>query len=233
HDRILRMLQVVNDQLVVEEKGLHSIEKFLVARRIMYWQVYLHKTVLSAELMAKHIVTLLRREKASKRSGFLAPELEYFFSHTVGLEYFKNNFEDVLPHFEKLDDVSIDYSIKQLQLYPSGPLQFLTFNLMNRILHKLQWSDSPIEAKVMEETVNKCAAQYGWTPDEARKVIWEGSESNAIYNRDTDEIQILTKDQVIKPFSSFLETPISIALNRKFFICYPRKNRARNHSAEA
>jgi len=75
HDRILRMLQVVDDQLVVEEKGLYSIEKFLVARRIMYWQVYLHKTVLSAELMARRIINLLRKEDTSRRHPYISPDL--------------------------------------------------------------------------------------------------------------------------------------------------------------
>lgn len=228
HDRILRMLQVVDDQLVVEEKGLHSIEKFLVARRIMYWQVYLHKTVLSAELMAKHIVTLLRNENKSERSYFIAPELEYFFSHDVDLDYFKNNFEEVLSNFEKLDDVSIDYSIKKLQQYHTGPIQFLTSNLMNRVLHKLQWSDQPFQSKEVEDVISRSANQYGWSMVNARELVWEGSESNSIYNRDIDEIKILTKDHSIRPFSSFLEIPIRIVSNRKYFICYPRKIKSEN-----
>lgn len=222
HDRILRMLQVVDDQLVVEEKGLHSIEKFLVARRIMYWQVYLHKTVLSAELMARHIVNLLREEDASLRSGHIAPELGYFLSTEIDLEIFINNFEEILPYFLKLDDVSIDYSLKQLQHYPSGPILFLTKNLVNRVLHKLQWSDIPFDKNIVRDLIRKSATKYGWTEKEASTLVWEGSESNTIYNQSIDEIQILTKDELIKPFSSFLNTPVSIALNRKFFICYPR-----------
>ncbi len=222
HDRILRMLQVVDDQLVVEEKGLHSIEKFLVARRIMYWQVYLHKTVLSAELMARHIVKLLQDEKSSNRKSFIATELEYFFSNEINLDLFSQNLKEILPYFVKLDDVSIDYSIKKLQDFSPGPLQFLTTNLINRILHKIQWSDAPFSQKFVEGIVNKFTVQYGWSISEAKDLVWEGSESNTIYNLDNEEIQILTKDQGIKPFSSFLETPIRIALNRKFFICYPR-----------
>lgn len=222
HDRILRMLQVVDDQLVVEEKGLHSIEKFLVARRIMYWQVYLHKTVLSSELMARHIVNLLRNEDASLRSGFLAPELEYFLSKEIDLNLFVNNFEEILPYFLMLDDVSVDYSIKQLRHFYAGPIQFLTENLANRVLHKLQWSDIPFDNKVISDLIQKSAVKYGWSEEEASTLVWQGSESNTIYNERIDEIQILTKEQLIKPFSSFLDKPISIALNRKFFICYPR-----------
>ncbi len=222
HDRILRMLQVVNDQLVVEEKGLHSIEKFLVARRIMYWQVYLHKTVLSAELMARHVINLLRKEDASLRSGYVAPELEYFLSNEIDLEYFINHFEEILPYFLKLDDVSIDYSIKLLQHYTPGPIQFLTKNLVDRLLHKLQWSDVAFDKDFVKVLIQKTAGKYSWSAEAASELVWQGSESNTIYNQSIDEIQILTKEQLIKPFSSFLDKPISIALNRKFFICYPR-----------
>ncbi|MFZ1676961.1 MAG: HD domain-containing protein [Saprospiraceae bacterium] len=222
HDRILRMLQVVNDQLVVEEKGLHSIEKFLVARRIMYWQVYLHKTVLSAELMAKNIIKLLREENSTTRSPFIAKELDYFLSNNVDLEYFKKDFDEIIPFFLALDDISIDYSIKRLTHYHSGPLQFLTSNLINRVLHKIQWSTEQVDENRLQDTIRKTVVQYGLSEAEAAKLVWVGNESNSIYNRDIDEIQILTKELEIKPFSSFLDKPISIALNRKFFICYPR-----------
>lgn len=233
HDRILRMLQVINDQLVVEEKGIHSIEKFLVARRIMYWQVYLHKTVLSAEMMARHIIELLRNEDSKSRAAFIAPELEYFLSADMDLVYFKDHVEDILPYFIKLDDVSIDYSIKQLQSYPAGPLQFLTSNLVNRVLHKLQWSDVPFEKGYIQEVIKNSMARYGWSETEAASLVWEGSESNAMYNQNIDEIQIMNKKQVIKPFSFFLETPLSIARNRKYFICYPRQTKSGNATPEA
>ncbi len=222
HDRILRMLQVVDDQLVVEEKGLHSIEKFLVARRIMYWQVYLHKTVLSAELMAKHIIKLLREEKSTTRAVFIASELDFFLSNNVDLEYFQKDFDEIMPFFLALDDTSIDYSIKRLTKYHNGPLQFLASNLINRILHKIQWSTEQVDENTLQETIRKTARQYSLSEAEAAKLVWVGNESNSIYNRDIDEIQILTKEKEIKPFSSFLESPINIALNRKFFICYPR-----------
>ena len=221
HDRILRMLQVVDDQLVVEEKGLYSIEKFLIARKIMYWQVYLHKTVLSAELMARRIVHLMQQEESSVRKAFIAPELDYFFSTNVDLDRFLLDFDEILPHFRSLDDVSIDYSINRLQHHKKSPLQFLTTNLINRVLHKIQWSETPFDQEVVEEKINSCALKYGLRKEDAKELVWEGSESNWIYNRNLDEIQILTKDREILPFSSFLETPISIASRRKFFICYP------------
>ena len=222
HDRILRMLRVVDDQLVVEEKGLYSIEKFLVARRIMYWQVYLHKTSLSAELMAKAIMKLLRALEPTEREGFMSPELDFFISQHITIEDFKENNEDVFHQFENLDDVSVDYTIKRLQNHFSTPLKFLATNLMHRSLHKVRWSDTPFEDETINDIRKTCREKYNWSKETADKLIWLGSESNSAYVRDDDEIQILMKTGEIKPFSSFLETPVRIAYSKKYYVCHPK-----------
>ena len=220
HDRILRMLQVKDDQLVVEEKGLHSIEKFLVARRIMYWQVYLHKTVLAAELMAKNIILQLRNENANDRADYISPELEFFLSQHIDLHKFANQLDEILPQFQKTDDVSIDYSFKRLQDYPQRTIRLLTSNLIQRDLHKLRWSEKPYEDDVFNEIKTRVCDKFHLTNDEAEKLIWRGSESNIAYKTE-DEIMILTKEDEIRPFSTFLHPGIEIELNRKYFICYP------------
>lgn len=221
HDRILRMLRVVDNKLVVEEKGLYSIEKFLVARRIMYWQVYLHKTALAAELMAKAVIRLLRDQDAGERAGYLAPELEFFLSKKVTIQDFRDHPDELLAIFSDLDDISVDYSIKRLQDHFYTPLSFLTTNLFHRKLHKLRWSDEPLEDEMINDIRKKCQKKYDWSPEIADKMIWLGSETKADYNREDDEIQILTKSEEIKPFSSFLETPVRIAFNKKYYICHP------------
>lgn len=221
HDRILRMLQVVNDQLVVEEKGLHSIEKFLVARRIMYWQVYLHKTVLAAELMAKTIIQLLWKENLLTRATFIAQELNYFLSQPIDLDAFKNDLEHVLPHFQLLDDVTIEYSFKHLQQYPNMPISFLTTNLINRKLHKIEWSTEPFSQDAVNEMVLKVQAKFDWPVEHARALIWTGSESIKNYSTGADEIQILTKQGDIKPFSHFLQPGVEIILPSKYYLSYP------------
>lgn len=222
HDRILRMLRVVNDQLVVEEKGLYSIEKFLVARRIMYWQVYLHKTSLSAELMAKAVMKLLRELEPMEREGFMSPELDFFISQHITIEDFKEGREDVFRQFENLDDVSVDYTIKRLQNHFSTPLNFLSSNLMQRNLHKVRWSDTPFEDDAINTIRKKCREKYNWTAETMDKLIWTGSESNSAYVRDDDEIQILMKSGEIRPFSAFLETPVKIAYSKKYYVCHPK-----------
>ena len=222
HDRILRMLRVVDNKLVVEEKGLYSIEKFLVARRIMYWQVYLHKTALAAELMAKAVIRLLRDQDAGERAGYLAPELEFFLSKKVTIQDFRDHPDELLAIFSDLDDISVDYSIKRLQDHFYTPLSFLTTNLFHRKLHKLRWSDEPLEDEMINDIRKKCQEKYGWSPEIADKMIWLGSETKADYIREDDEINILMKSGEIRAFSSFLESPVKIAFNKKYYICHPR-----------
>lgn len=221
HDRILRMLRVVDDHLVVEEKGLYSIEKFLVARRIMYWQVYLHKTALAAELMAKSVIRLLRQLAPHERAGFLAPELEYFMSRQIRLEDLQQQESEILHMFGHLDDVSVDYSLKRLQEHYDTPLRFLTTNLIQRILHKVVWSDEPFEETAINTIREKAKSKYGWTDEVVDKLIWPGSESNSVYKREDHEIQMLTKEGRIKPFSSFLQSPLAMAYHKKYYICHP------------
>lgn len=221
HDRILKMLRVVDNRLVVEEKGLYSIEKFLVARRIMYWQVYLHKTAVAAELMAKSIMHLLREQDPNERTGYLAPELEYFLSRKINIQQFREDTATHLDVFRQLDDVSVDYSIKRLQEHYSSPLRFLAGNLINRKLHKIHWSDAPLEDDFVNEIRQKCRHKYDWSAEMTDQMIWLGSESKADYIREDHEIEILMKSGEIRPFSTFLENPVKIAFSRKYYICHP------------
>ena len=221
HDRILRMLQVKNDQLVVEEKGLHSIEKFLVARRIMYWQVYLHKTVLAAELMAKHIILKLRSDTLEERKNNIAPELSFFLSQKIDLHTFANQLNEILPQFLLTDDVSIDYTFKRLQQDPDNVISFLTNRIIQRQLHKIKWSENPVEENMVIELVDQVSEKFNFPHEIATELVWTGSESNTVYNKDADEILILTKEDEIVPFSSFLDPGIQLSLKRKYFICYP------------
>lgn len=223
HDRILRMLRVVDDQLVVEEKGLYSIEKFLVARRIMYWQVYLHKTVLSAELMAQAVIRMARQLSDDDKIRYLPAELSYFLSSNITLDDFTSNHPETWKHFEQLDDISIDYTIKRLQQHDDVALQFLTTQLMHRNLHKIMWSDTPLRESVINGIRHMCKEQYGWPEDRVDDFIWTGSEINTMYIRQEEsEIQILSKDGSIKPYSAFLQDPMQIANNKKYFICHPK-----------
>lgn len=222
HDRILRMLRVIDDRLVVEEKGIYSIEKFLVARRIMYWQVYLHKTVLAAELMAQAIIKSLKKLSPSERVGFVTPELAWFLDQKITLQHFTSNDHYTWFHFQNLDDVSIDYSFKQLQYHHHEVLKFLTTNLMNRTLHKVIWSDTPLPEDELNAIRLQCKEQYQWPDEIADQLIWTGTEMNSMYLKTDDEIQILNKKGEIKPLSSFVQQPLQLGPSKKYYVCHPK-----------
>ncbi len=224
HDRILRMLRVIDDRLVVEEKGIYSIEKFLVARRIMYWQVYLHKTVLAAELMAQAIIKSLKNLSPGEGVGFMTPELAWFLDQKITLQHFLSNDHYTWFHFQNLDDVSIDYSLKQLQYHHHEVLKFLTTNLINRTLHKVIWSDTPLSQDAINIIRQQCKSQYHWSDEMTDQLIWTGTEMNAMYLKSDDEIQILAKGGEIKPLSSFVQQPLQLGPSKKYYVCHPKIN---------
>ncbi len=224
HDRILRMLRVIDDQLVVEEKGIYSIEKFLVARRIMYWQVYLHKTVLAAELMAQALIKTLKQLGSADRQGYVTSELAYFFDQKISLSHFSSNDPTTWHHFQNLDDVSIDYTFKQLQHHPNEVLRFLSTHLISRNLHKVIWSDMPLPEAAVLLLRDQCKTQYHWPEDVLDQMIWSGAEINTMYGKDDHEIQILTKNGEIKPLSSFVQQPLQLGPSKKYYLCHPKVN---------
>jgi hypothetical protein len=138
-DRLIEMLQVHQGNLVIEEKGIYSIEKFIVARRLMYWQVYLHKTVVSAEYM---LIYTLRRAKRLVKEGeevFATPALSYFLEQDVLLKDFEKN-DEVIDHFSQLDDFDILTSIKVWSTHEDQVLRFLSDCIVNRRLFKIEIS---------------------------------------------------------------------------------------------
>lgn len=222
HDRILRMLAVVDDRLVVEEKGLYSIEKFLVARRIMYWQVYLHKTSLAAEGMAKKLIMLVREQLNNEWLPYLAPELAYFLSSDIEPDHLRHPEDEAYKNFLLLDDTSVDVSIKNLQNHPDYAVSFLARGLVQRHLHKVYWLNNLPSGETAESLKTKCTGQYEQSVEVMEKLIWTGTESNLEYNQDEEEIMILAKNGNIRPFSTYLENPVRVARNFKGYIACPK-----------
>jgi len=222
HDRILRMLHVVDDRLVVEEKGLYSIEKFLVARRIMYWQVYLHKTSIAAEGMARQVIHLLRRLPADERVRFLAPELEFFLGHDIQADQLGPGHPEAYANLLRLDDISIDYSLKSLQEHPMRVVRLLATGLVQRQLHKVQWVTQLAHGESADTIRSRCMQEYNLTAEEADILLWTGSETNTEYKPEQEEIMILSKNGNIRPFSSYLDAPMRLSRSLKHYICHPK-----------
>ncbi len=222
YDRIIKMLDVRNGQLVVEEKGIYSIEKFLMARRLMYWQVYLHKTVLASELMLIRTLqragTLCQSGQHPPPAGALAPFLE----REITEKDFLREPHRWLEAFARLDDIDVLYALKQFAEHEDFLLSFLSRSLIERRLFKLEFSSSPFGKKRIRQEAAQLSSRLGISEKQASELIFYGSESNEEYDLKAGEIKILFKSGRILPFSESLGYEIQPKLIRKHYLCYPK-----------
>jgi uncharacterized protein len=223
YDRIIKMLAVHNNELVVEEKGIHSIEKFLIARSLMYWQVYLHKTVLSCEKM---LVKILHRAKYLEQAGanlFASPSLKVFLANTYDIEHFKSD-NQLFNHFMKLDDTDIACAVKVWSNHEDKILSDLSTRLMNRQLYKTKFvseASALNEAEVRKQVQSK----LGIADEDLHYYIIQDSTSNMAYDNVTEPIKILFKDGSLKNITDIENPLINSSIGnpvKKFYICYPQ-----------
>ncbi len=222
YDRIIKMLAVRDDELVVEEKGIYSIEKFLIARRIMYWQVYLHKTVLSAERM---MIAALQRAKDLTREGVelpASPALAYFLHNEPGPEDFKRHRKELLQKFSELDDYDIIAALKRWKGVPDRLLAFLSRGLIDRSLFRLEFSHEPFSESYLEQIRQGVLHWSGLGEEALPYLLIQGQESNAAYRKSKDEIKILRKDGQVKPMSESTDYDLQSRAIRKHYLCYPK-----------
>lgn len=223
-DRIIEMLNVHNGHLVIEEKAIYSVEKFLVARRFMYWQVYLHKTVVSAEYMLIHI---LRRAKELFQQGeklFASPALEYFLSNNITTEDFRNNPIN-LETFAELDDADIFGAIKVWQKSSDKVLSTLAKRLVNRKLFKIEVSKDPFDESRIIAEKERVKANLDLTDEEADFFVYSDILVNNAYNQKEQNINLLMKNgEVIDASLASDNLNISTLANpvTKYFLCYPK-----------
>jgi HD superfamily phosphohydrolase len=219
YDRIIKMLCVWNGELVVEEKAIYSIEKFLVARRLMYWQVYLHKTVLCAEKM---LVTIVQRAKTLIGAGInvAAPSeiLNFFLQEGENLKI-----EDHMEKFCQLDDFDVMGAIKSWMQHPDKVLSALCRMLVDRQLLKVRLQAEPFDAAFMAEQRAITAKAAGITEEDAGFLVFTGEASNTTYDPYEERIQILFKDGNIRDISQVDNALIQHNLSRpvkKYYFCY-------------
>ena len=222
YDRIIKMLTVHEGELMVEEKAIYSIEKFLVSRRLMYWQVYLHKTVLSAEKMIIKIIERAKEliaEKTEVLSGSSA--LDFFLHHTSNLHPIKNHIDT----FCLLDDFDVTSAIKNWMNHPDKILSNLCRFIIDRHLLKVKLQANPFSKKHVEELVNNICAELGIDEEEAEYFVFTGETTNTTYNTSDERINILFKDGSVKDISKVDNALIHQTLSspvKKFYICYMR-----------
>ncbi len=206
NQRIIKMLYVHEDQLVVEQKGIYSIEKFIMARRLMYWQVYLHKTVVAAE---KLLINILRRAKHCAHMGmelFGSPALRYFLYKEVGRSEFEND-PTVLDTFIQLDDFDIMGAIKVWQQSPDAVLAMLCQNLVNRRLPRVVLSKEPFPAKMLAPIREHLLAQSGYSADTLQYFFEVDEIVNHAYAPGAQGIYLLNKDGSLTDFAQATDNP--------------------------
>ena len=223
-DRIISMLNVVDDTLVVEGKGIYSIEKFLIARRLMYWQVYLHKTVVSSE---KLLINILRRAKELSEKGeqlFGSPALTYFLQNQVGKKAFEED-AHALRQFAMLDDSDIFLSIKVWMDHSDRVLSLLSRSFVNRALYKIRIQHEPFDISEVEEARSKWAKKLDFNEAEMEYFVFTGTIANNAYNPTTDRIGILLRNQKVVDVTEAADQLNVSALSdpvEKYYFCRPK-----------
>ncbi len=220
--RIIKMLDVVNDELVIEEKGIYSIEKFIIARRLMYWQVYLHKTVLSAE---KLLVMILKRAKEKIAAGeklFATPTFQKFLNQTFTLHDFKSN-PTILADYALLDDYDIYVSIKVWAKSDDKVLARLCDGLVNRRLYKIRIQKEKFQESVIKGLREKAMKQWNVNEHDASFFAFDGTISNNAYDPVDDQIKILFRNGKLLNLSEASEQFELAILTRpeeKHYVCF-------------
>jgi HD superfamily phosphohydrolase len=223
-DRLIEMLAVHKGQLVLEEKGIYSVEKFIVARRLMYWQVYLHKTVVAAEYM---LIYALRRAKWLARKGvdvFSSPALSFFLNKDLSKQEFEND-KSVLENFASLDDYDILQSLKVWSNHTDATLKFLSSSIVNRKLFKIEIAKEPFSHKSITSVKNKLLSTGAFSEMDLSFLVFSDKLVNKAYNQKFQNINLLMKTGEIVDLSEASDNLNISALARpveKYFLCYPR-----------
>ncbi len=225
YDRIINMLTVVDGHLMVEEKGVNSIEKFLISRRLMYWQVYLHKTVLAAEQL---LIKVLERAKFLFNSGteiFLTPALKEIFSRTLNFSE-KGLSNDLTALYLRLDDAEMMTHFKYWQESSDLTLSSLSKGLFNRQLPKTMIQNDAFNASEIEVLKAACAKTFGISLEEASYFVYSDKISNYAYRLDKGQIKIKMKNGEVKDvleLLTHLDKSVFTELSTKYYICYPKQ----------
>ena len=222
YDRIIKMLNVIDNRLVVEQKGIYSVERFLTSRRIMYWQVYLHKTVVAAEQM---LILVLQRARQLVEAGqrvWAPPALAYFLKNRITTADFRERRNTLLTYFAALDDTDISAAVKAWQGSPDGQLSYLSYGLVNRRLFRLEFRNEPFAEDYLED-LRRRLREHPELPTGAEHFLIVGDESNTAYTTSKDEIMVCMKDDRVVPMSMVSDFGIAPRTFTKHFVCYPKE----------
>jgi HD superfamily phosphohydrolase len=219
-DRIIKMLNVVDDQLVVDEKGLYSVEKFLIARRLMYWQVYLHKTVVASEMLLRNVIKRAREITMQGEKLWSSPALNFFLRNN----HFELN-EELIAQFALLDDTDIITALKVWQNSEDKVLSQLSKMYSNRNLFKIELQKESFHNICIEEKKEKIKKAFKLNASEADYFIVSNMLTNNAYKPDSGKIMILKKNGQtadLAEVSDMFDHELLYKTVKKYFLCYPR-----------
>ena len=221
-DRLIQMMTVVDDNLAIEEKGIYSVEKFLMARRLMYWQVYFHKTSLVAELI---LTKVLKRAKELTQKGIIldcSATLMLFLKNKIELESFDDYY---LDKFAQLDDFDIISALKNWQFNNDFVLKSLSRMILNRELLKIKINDEKYTSEERDLLISDYSKIENISLHEASYFVYKGKIENKAYNKEAEPIRILKKDKTIEDVVAASDQLNLKALSRpvtKYYICFPK-----------
>ena len=224
-DRIIKMLDVREDRLMVQAKGIYSIENYLTSRRLMYWQVYLHKTAVACE---KILINILKRAKTLQLNGenlFASPALHYFISNNIDKDWINNKKEETIFWYKQLDDSDIWSAIKVWQGHPDKVLSILSKDLINRETFKVKVYDEPIDNMQLEDIEKKIREKYQLSKEESHYFINYSTIQKDMYSMNDDQIDILYKDGSYKDITQASELFNVELLSKKickYYLCHQR-----------
>lgn len=222
-ERLIQMMNVEDDVLVIEEKGIYSVEKFLVARRLMYWQAYLHKTSVVAELI---LTKILKRAKELVHKGIsveASVPFKYFLENKVTLTEFN---KQILKKFSYLDDYDVLSAIKSWQFHQDKVLSKLCTMIINRDLLKINMFDDKPNKELITNYRNKLMTLNNLTEKESEYFVFKGNLKNQAYNKEGEPIRILKKDKTIEDVVEASDQLHLKALSKpvtKYFVCFPKQ----------
>ncbi len=225
YDRIIKMLNVADNQLAIDEKGVYSVEKFLIARRLMYWQVYLHKTVISAENL---LISILRRAKELALAGeqlFATPSLSMFLSTKYYREDFAKDY-NLLDSFAKLDDFDVVASIKVWASHKDKVLSTLCTNLLNRTLYKIEIQRKQFSESYIEKVNSVTKKVLGISDSEINYFVINGIACNNAYDPNVGSIKVILKTGELVDLGSasdYLNNTMISQDVQKYYLCYPKE----------
>ena len=221
-DRIINMMDLVDNELVLEEKGIYSIENFLNARRLMYWQVYLHKTAVSAEQM---LISCIKRAQDLALSGFYvfaSPALATFLTQEISKDQLKDS---VLEDFMNLDDMDVWGAIKVWATHEDFVLSLLSKNILNRQIQKIEIRNEPIQKLEIEEIIKKIEKKLRLDPSLSNYFLSQGVISNKAYISKGQSIKIKTKNNKLIDIAEASDLPNIKAMSKivkKYYVSYPK-----------